>query len=139
MVRRRLDGARRLFDNRGPNSADLDTTFQQFQWVGEVERRYQLLGQPGKIAITGFLTRGRMGTFADAIALAQITGGPANIAAVRQYRSRGGVSLNLEQQITEDSACSPAPAGLMAMSNPTILPHPSHHCGGHFAYRQAMG
>ena len=34
--------------------------------------------------------------------LAQMTGGPADIAAVRQYRSRGGVSLNLEQQITDD-------------------------------------
>jgi high affinity Mn2+ porin len=83
-----------------PNSSDLDTTFQQFQWVGEVERRYELLGQPGKIAVTGFLTRGRMGAFADAIALAQATGGPPDITAVRQYRSRGGVSLNLEQQIT---------------------------------------
>ena len=43
-----------------------------------------------------------MGSFADAIAFAAITGGPADIAAVRQYRSRGGVSLNLEQQITEE-------------------------------------
>jgi high affinity Mn2+ porin len=84
-----------------PNSSDLDTTFQQFQWVGEIERRYEFLGQPGKIAVTGFLTRGRMGAFADAIALVQATGGPADITAVRQYRSRGGVSLNLEQQITE--------------------------------------
>jgi high affinity Mn2+ porin len=84
-----------------PNSADLDPTFQQFQWVGEVERRYELWGQPGKIAVTGFLTRARMGSFADAVALAQATGTPADIAADRQYRGRGGVSLNLEQQITE--------------------------------------
>ena len=59
-------------------------------------------GHPGKIAVTGFLTRGRMGTFADAIALAAITGGPADIAAVRQYQSRGGVSMNIEQEITSD-------------------------------------
>jgi high affinity Mn2+ porin len=84
-----------------PNSAFLDTTFQQYQWVGEIERRYELWGQPGKLAVTGFLTRARMGTFADAVALAAVTGGPADITAVRQYRSRGGVSLNLEQQITE--------------------------------------
>ena len=91
-----------VFDQSAiPNSAELDTTFQQFQWVGEVERRYELLGQPGKLAVTGFLTRGRMGAFADAIALAAATGTPANIAAVRQYTNRGGVSLNLEQQITE--------------------------------------
>lgn len=84
-----------------PNTIDLDTSFTQFQWVGEIERRYELWGQPGKLAVTGFLTRARTGNFADAITLATATGGPANIAAVRQYRSRGGVSLNLEQQITE--------------------------------------
>ena len=83
-----------------PNSPDLDPTFSQFQWVGEIERRYELWGHPGKIALTGFLTRGRMGSFEDAIALAAITGGPADIAAVRQYQSRGGVSMNLEQEIT---------------------------------------
>jgi high affinity Mn2+ porin len=85
-----------------PNSTDLDSSFGQFQWIGEIEGRYALWGLPGKLAVTGFLSRGRMGTFADAIALAQITGGPADIAAVRQYQSRGGVSLNLEQAITAD-------------------------------------
>jgi high affinity Mn2+ porin len=85
-----------------PNSIDLDTTFSQFQSVGEIERRYQLWGQPGKIAVTGYLTRGRMGSYADAIALANATGMPADITAVRQYRSRDGLSMNLEQQITQD-------------------------------------
>ena len=85
-----------------PNNLELDPTFDQFQWVGEIERRYELWGHPGKVAVTGFLSRGRMGTYADAIALAQITGGPADISAVRQYRSRGGLSLNIEQEITSD-------------------------------------
>jgi high affinity Mn2+ porin len=84
-----------------PNSTEVDPTFQQYQLDGEIERRYQLWGQPGKIAVTGFLTRGRMGSFQDAIQLAALTGGPADITQVRQYRSRGGVSMNLEQQITE--------------------------------------
>ena len=92
-----------LFDlSAVPNSPDLDPSFSQFQWIGEVERRYQLWGHPGKIAVTGFLSRGSMGSFADAIALAAATGGPANIAAVRHYQSRGGVSMNLEQEITSD-------------------------------------
>jgi len=92
-----------LFDlSAVPNSTDLDPRFSQFQWIGEVERRYALWGNPGKIAVTGFLSRGRMGSFADAIALAAVTGGPADIAAVRQYQSRGGVSMNLEQEITPD-------------------------------------
>lgn len=83
-----------------PNSPDLDPSFGQYQWVGEIERRYDLSGHPGKLAITGFLSRGRMGSFADAIALANLTGNPADITAARQYQSRGGVSLNLEQEIT---------------------------------------
>jgi high affinity Mn2+ porin len=53
------------------------------------------------VAITGFLSRGRMGSFEDAIQLAALTGGPADISAVRQYQSRGGLSFNLEQQLTE--------------------------------------
>jgi high affinity Mn2+ porin len=85
-----------------PNSTELDPQFGQFQWIGEIEHRHELWGQPGKIAVTGFLSRGRMGSYADAIELAQLTGGPADIAAVRQYQSRGGVSLNLEQQIVPD-------------------------------------
>jgi high affinity Mn2+ porin len=92
-----------LFDlSTVPNSPDLDPSFSQVQWVGEVERRYEVWGHPGKIAVNGFLTRGRMGTFADAIALAAVTGGPADIAAVRHYQSRGGVSMNVEQEITPD-------------------------------------
>jgi high affinity Mn2+ porin len=92
-----------LFDlSIAPNTTNLDPTFDQFQWLGEIERRYDLWGHPGKLAVTGFLTRGRMGSFEDAIALAEITGGPADIAAVRKYQSRGGVSMNLEQEITSD-------------------------------------
>ena len=85
-----------------PNDVELDPHFAQFQWVGEIERRYDLWGQPGKIAVTGFLSRGRMGSFSDAIALAAATGGVPEIAAVRQYRSRAGLSFNLEQQVTAD-------------------------------------
>jgi high affinity Mn2+ porin len=82
-----------------PNTTHLDAQFGQVQWVGELERRYALWDQPGKLALTGFLTRGRMGSFADAIQLAALTGGPADIAAVRHYQSRGGIGMNLEQQL----------------------------------------
>lgn len=89
-----------LFDlSIAPNATHLDPQFGQFQWVGEIERRYVIWDQPGKLAVSGFLTRGRMGSYADAIELAALTGGPADISAVRQYQSRGGVSMNLEQQL----------------------------------------
>jgi high affinity Mn2+ porin len=85
-----------------PNSTNLDPTFQQFQLDGEIEERHEIFGEPGKFKILGFLNRGRMGSFQDAIDLAAITGGPADIAAVRQYQSRPGISFNLEQSITKD-------------------------------------
>jgi high affinity Mn2+ porin len=84
-----------------PLGAFLDPTFDNFEFVGEIENRYELWGQPGKIKITGFLERGTMGAFADAVALSELTGQPADINAVRHYNSRPGVSLNLEQQVTQ--------------------------------------
>ena len=85
-----------------PTGADLDPTFDQFQLVGEIEERHELWGQPGKLKITGFLSRGRAGSFQDAIDLALATGQPADINAVRMYTSRPGVSLNLEQQVSQN-------------------------------------
>lgn len=84
-----------------PSGGYLDATFNQFQLVGEIEERHELWGEPGKLKITGFLSRGNAGEFADAIALAQATGMPADINAVRRYVGRPGVSVNLEQQVTE--------------------------------------
>jgi high affinity Mn2+ porin len=84
-----------------PNGGVLDSTFQQYAVVAELEKRYDLWGQPGKLKVTGFLNRGRAGKYQDAIALAQIIGGPADTSLVRSYTSRPGVSMNLEQQISE--------------------------------------
>jgi high affinity Mn2+ porin len=84
-----------------PNAAELETDFSQDQLDGEIEERHSLGGRPGAVRITGFLSRGRMGRFADAVALAATTGQPADIAAVRRRRSRGGVSLSLEQELAD--------------------------------------
>ena len=83
-----------------PTAIELDPTFHQFQIVGEIEERHQLWGQPGKLKITGFISRGRAGAFQDAVELAHLTGQPADINAVRTYTSRPGVSINLEQQVS---------------------------------------
>jgi high affinity Mn2+ porin len=84
-----------------PLNYEPDNTFQQFELMGEIEERHELWGQPGKLRITGYLERGRMGSYADAIALAAVTGGPADINAVRTYTSRPGVSGNMEQSLTD--------------------------------------
>ena len=85
-----------------PNSVKLDPRFAQFQLLSEVERRWTVSGKAGALKITGFLTRGRMARFDDAIALGQEEGEPPNVALVRRYRSRPGVSADLQQQITGD-------------------------------------
>jgi len=59
-----------------PAGSELDSTFDQFQLVGEIEERHQLWNQPGKLKITGFVSRGRAGEFADAIPLSEATGQP---------------------------------------------------------------
>lgn len=85
-----------------PNSEVLEHGFHEFQIVAEIEKRYPLFRQTGRLLITGYDTRGRMGLLDEAVALADATGIPANAAAVRSYRSRMGGSLDLEQPITTD-------------------------------------
>ncbi len=81
----------------------LDPYFHNFQLVGEIEERHELWGQPGKIKVTGFLSRGDAGSFQDAINLSQATGLDVSdaLARVRHYQSRPGVSINLEQQVSD--------------------------------------
>ena len=86
--------------SRVPNSRALDTSGGQVQFVAEAEERHSIMGQAGKLRLLGFLTRGRMGDYNQATALAEQDGMPADIAATRQYRSRTGVTLNLEQGVT---------------------------------------
>jgi len=83
----------------------LDPNFSQFQIVGEIEERHDLWGQPGKFKITGFLSRGRAGSFQDALDLSSATGMDASLAlaTVRKFSSRPGVSVNLEQQVNENT------------------------------------
>jgi high affinity Mn2+ porin len=85
-----------------PNSPDLEPALHEFQLDAEVEKRYPLFGQTGRVLVTVFDNRGRMGLFDQAIALAQATGTLPNTAAVREYRTRLGASADLEQPLTDD-------------------------------------
>ncbi len=60
-----------------------------------------------------------MGRFDDAVQLAASTGGPPDTAAVCQDTSRGGISANLEQRISQEIAAF-ARAGI---ANGNIEPH----------------
>lgn len=84
-----------------PNAIELDSSFTQNELVGEIEHRHSIDGKPGKIKITVFRNRGRMGRFEDAIQLAGLTGEPADIVAVRRTQSRAGISFNVEQEVSK--------------------------------------
>ena len=62
-----------------PNSEVLDPDFSQYQMVAELEHRHELWGEPGKLAVTGF------------VSLAEATGQPfltILLEAAREYRRR---------------------------------------------------
>jgi high affinity Mn2+ porin len=84
-----------------PNEPNLETEFQQFEIVAEAEERHTLWGKDGKVRLLGFLNRGRMGDYNDAVTLALLTHSTPSTALVRQYASRPGGTLNLEQQVTD--------------------------------------
>ena len=85
-----------------PNNSRLDPTFGQDQY----DRRGRGTAhdrRPGRPADVDRLSDPRrMGTFADAIALAQTTGQPPSTAGVRRYQGRLGISLDLEQALRDD-------------------------------------
>jgi high affinity Mn2+ porin len=91
-----------IFDlSRIPNTTALERDFSQFELVAEAEERHKLWDAAGKLKVLGFLNRGRMGSYDDAVRLAELTGQTPQTALVRNYASRPGLSLNLEQQLDD--------------------------------------
>jgi high affinity Mn2+ porin len=86
-----------------PNDAHLTSNLGQFQLDGEVEYRENWLGREGKIKLLGFASRGRMGRFDDAVSLAEATDTTPDTSLVRHYRTRAGISLNVEQPVSDDA------------------------------------
>jgi len=85
-----------------PNGLNLSPGVRQGQLVTELEERHSLWDQPGKLKFLYWLTWGDLGTYLDAIALGQATGQTPSTGAVRRFRTKDGVGLNLEQQLTGD-------------------------------------
>ena len=86
--------------SRIPNTTKLDTGFGQFEMVAEAEERHAWWGRPGKLKLLGFINRGRMGAYRDAVRLGQASGQTPDTALVRRYASLPGAAVNLEQQIS---------------------------------------
>jgi high affinity Mn2+ porin len=91
-----------LFDlSRVPNQKALERGFGQFQIDLEGEERHHLFGRSGKLKLLAFVSRGRFGSYNDAVSRAITTGATPDTATVRRYRSRPGLSLNFEQEVSD--------------------------------------
>ncbi len=85
------------------NSTDLDPVFiRQTQFNLELEERHELWDRPGKLKLLFWFGRGNFGTYSSALARGRRTGGTPDVGAVINYRSKYGIGLNLEQQISPD-------------------------------------
>jgi len=82
-----------------PNSAHLEPGGHEFQIVAELEHRHELGGEPGRLLVTGFESRGRMALLDEATAVALANNGSVDLATLRRFRSRFGAHLTLEQAL----------------------------------------
>src|SRR5712672_715266 len=72
------------------------------QYTAELELRYQLFSQPGKLRLFGWLNHGTMGGYSDALALPLTSPSYPDITLTRRIRTNYGLVANIEQSITAD-------------------------------------
>src|SRR5208282_4353139 len=84
------------------NTDDFDMHFPDGEYIAELELRYSLVSQPGKLRLMAWANRANMGTYADALAEPITTPNYPDITLVRQVRTNYGFNANLEQAINGD-------------------------------------
>jgi high affinity Mn2+ porin len=72
------------------------------EYIGELELRYSLFSQPGKLRLMGWANIANAGSYADALAMPTTTPNYPDITQTRQVRTNYGFVVNLEQAITSD-------------------------------------
>ncbi len=85
------------------NTDDFDMRFPDGEYIAELELRYSLVSQPGKLRLMAWANRANMGSYADALAEPITTPNYPDITLVRQVRTNYGFNANLEQAITDRS------------------------------------
>ncbi|HEY4264530.1 MAG TPA: carbohydrate porin [Micropepsaceae bacterium] len=85
--------------SRVPNSRFLQRGFGQFEVTSELEARFTAGAHPGKIKLLAFANRGRMADYEKAVETARASGATPDVAAVRDYATRPGFALNIEQEL----------------------------------------
>src|SRR5215207_7609688 len=85
------------------NSNKFDTHIpERGQYTAELELRYQVFAQPGKVRFFGWLNHGTMGGYTDALALPLTSPNYPDITLTRRVRTNYGVVANIEQAISSD-------------------------------------
>ena len=84
------------------NVDEFDTNFPNGEYIGELELRYSLFSEPGKLRLMAWANRANMGSYAAALAEPITTPNYPDITLVRQVRTNYGFNANLEQAITAD-------------------------------------
>jgi len=84
------------------NTDEFDTKFPDGEYIGELELRYSLFSQPGKLRFMAWANHANMGTYAAALAEPTTLPTYPDITLVRQVRTNYGFDVNLEQAITKD-------------------------------------
>jgi high affinity Mn2+ porin len=72
------------------------------EYIGELELRYSLLSQPGKLRLMGWTNIADMGSYVEALAMPATTPNYPDITQTRQVRTNYGFVANMEQAITSD-------------------------------------
>lgn len=72
------------------------------KYVAELELRYSVAAQPGKLRIMGWLNRANAGSYAEAVALPVTSPNYPDITLTRRVRNNYGFVVNVEQAITAD-------------------------------------
>jgi high affinity Mn2+ porin len=87
-----------LFDlSRVPNSTELVRGFGKYELDAEIERRFRLMDEEGKLKFLGWFNHAPMASYRDALALAQAQHELPDPTSVRSTRDRPGASMNVEQ------------------------------------------
>jgi high affinity Mn2+ porin len=85
------------------NVNTFDTQIPQHgEYIGELELRYSLFSQPGKLRLMGWANIAEMGSYAEALAMPATIPTYPDITQTRQVRTNYGFVINLEQAITSD-------------------------------------
>jgi high affinity Mn2+ porin len=84
-----------------PNGLAMDADISRHgSLIVELEKRYNLFSQPGKLRLLGFENTGILGNYAEAVSLDPTS---PNIVATQKQRTNYGFVVNFEQQLRENA------------------------------------